>query len=170
MCKPRSTWSLSFPVPVSRSLQVSLLASQPTESAAGGEPCGEPAISIHSHHVSLVQWTTCLLPATRDTGLNPLGGLMWNRDSPVSVVLLHPLAYFPWWLEQASQHLLYIPESFTVASLAVASLAVAVRSPSLPSLCLSRSHLPIGPPVIPLFPSHSNPKYASWQTEKGTEM
>jgi hypothetical protein len=32
------------------------------ESAAGGEPCGEPAISLHSHHVSLVQWTTRLLP------------------------------------------------------------------------------------------------------------
>jgi hypothetical protein len=38
--------------------------------------CGEPAISHDSHHVSLVQWTTCLLPATRDTGSNPLGGLM----------------------------------------------------------------------------------------------
>ncbi len=21
--------------------------------------CGEPAISLHSHHLSLVQWTTC---------------------------------------------------------------------------------------------------------------
>jgi hypothetical protein len=28
-----------------------------TESAAGGEPCGEPAISHDSNHVSLVQWT-----------------------------------------------------------------------------------------------------------------
>ncbi len=27
------------------------------ESPAGGEPCGEPAISHDSHHVSLVQWT-----------------------------------------------------------------------------------------------------------------
>ncbi len=35
------------------------------ESAAGGEPCGEPAISLHFHHVSMVQWTTCLLPVTR---------------------------------------------------------------------------------------------------------
>ncbi len=40
----------------------------------GGEPCGEPAISLHSHHVSLVQWTTCLLPVTRDSGSNPQGG------------------------------------------------------------------------------------------------
>jgi hypothetical protein len=55
----------------------------------GGEPCGEPAISLHSHHVSLVQWTTCLLPLTRDPASKPMGGLMWNRDSPVSVVLLH---------------------------------------------------------------------------------
>jgi hypothetical protein len=38
MCKPKSTWSHSFPVPVSPSLQVSLLASQSTESAAGGSP------------------------------------------------------------------------------------------------------------------------------------
>jgi hypothetical protein len=36
--------------------------------------CGEPAISLHSHHVSLVQWTTHLLPFTRDLGSNPLGG------------------------------------------------------------------------------------------------
>ncbi len=52
-----------------------------------------PAISLHSHHVSLVQWTTRLLPATRDPGSKPLGGLMWNRDSPVSVISLH---WWPW--------------------------------------------------------------------------
>ncbi len=68
--------SHSFPVLVSHSLQVSLPASQPTKSAAGGEPCGEPAISLHSHHVSLVQWTTCLLPVTRDPGSNLLGGYL----------------------------------------------------------------------------------------------
>ncbi len=44
------------------------------ESAAGGEPCVELAISLHSHHVSLVQWTTRLLPVTRDLGSKPLGG------------------------------------------------------------------------------------------------
>jgi hypothetical protein len=38
--------------------------------------CGEPAISLHSHYVSLVQWTNPLLPVTRDPGSNPLGGLM----------------------------------------------------------------------------------------------
>jgi hypothetical protein len=54
-----------------------------------GEPCGEPAISLHSHHDSLVQWTTCLLPFTRDPGSNPQGVLMWNRNSPVSIVSLH---------------------------------------------------------------------------------
>jgi hypothetical protein len=37
-----------------------------TESAAGGEPCGEPAISHDSHHVSLVQWTN--LFASRHNG------------------------------------------------------------------------------------------------------
>jgi hypothetical protein len=39
-----------------------------------GEPCGEPAISLHSHHVSLVQWTTHLLPDTRDMDSKPQGG------------------------------------------------------------------------------------------------
>ncbi len=39
-----------------------------------GEPCGEPPISLHSHHVSLVQWTTRLLPVMRDPGSNPQGG------------------------------------------------------------------------------------------------
>ncbi len=38
--------------------------------------CGEPAISLHSHHVSLVQWTNPLLPVTRDLGSNPLGGYL----------------------------------------------------------------------------------------------
>jgi hypothetical protein len=33
--------------------------------------CREPAISLHSHHVSLVPWTTRLLPVMRDPGLNP---------------------------------------------------------------------------------------------------
>jgi hypothetical protein len=97
MCKLRSTWSHSFPVLVSRSLQVSLLASQLMESAAGGEPCGEPAISNDSHHVSLVQWTTCLLPATSYTGSNPLWGLMWNRDSPVSDVSLQAFKFLMTW-------------------------------------------------------------------------
>ncbi len=51
--------------------------------------CGEPAISLHSHHVSLVQWTTRF--RTRDPGLKPLERLVWNQDSPASVVSLH------WW-------------------------------------------------------------------------
>ncbi len=34
--------------------------------------CEDPAISLHSHHVSLVHWTTRLLPVTRDPGSNPL--------------------------------------------------------------------------------------------------
>ncbi len=36
----------------------------------------EPAISLHSHHVSLVQWNTRLLPVTRDPGSKPLGGAL----------------------------------------------------------------------------------------------
>ncbi len=51
--------------------------------------CEEPAISLQFHHVSLVQWTTCLLPVSRDPGSNPQGGvLVWNQDSSVSVVSL----------------------------------------------------------------------------------
>ncbi len=51
--------------------------------------CRGPAISLHSYHVSLVQWTTCLLPVMRDPGSNPQGVLVWNRDSPVNFVSLH---------------------------------------------------------------------------------
>ncbi len=52
------------------------------------EPCGEPAISLHSHYVSLVQCTTSLLSIMRDPGSIPREVLMWNRDSPVSIVSL----------------------------------------------------------------------------------
>ncbi len=54
--------------------------------------CGEPAISLHSYTVPLVQWSFRLLPVMRDPGSIPRGVLIWNWDSPVSVVLLH------WWL------------------------------------------------------------------------
>ncbi len=53
----------------------------------------KPAISLHSHHVKLVQWTTRLLPVMRDPGSIPRGVLMLIRDSPVSVVSLH---WWPW--------------------------------------------------------------------------
>jgi hypothetical protein len=53
--------------------------------------CGEPAISLYSHTVPLVQWSTRLLPVMRDPVQSPGGILMWNRDSPVSIVSLH------WW-------------------------------------------------------------------------
>ncbi len=52
------------------------------------------AISLHSYTVPLVQWSTHLLPIMRDPGSIPRGVLMWNRDSPVSVVSLH------WWPQQ----------------------------------------------------------------------
>jgi hypothetical protein len=53
--------------------------------------CGEPAISLHSHTVPLVQWSTRLLPVMRDLGSIPRGVLMWNQDSPVIIVSLY------WW-------------------------------------------------------------------------
>ncbi len=37
--------------------------------------CVEPAISLHSHHVSLVQWSTRLLPAMRNQVQSPGGFL-----------------------------------------------------------------------------------------------
>ncbi len=51
------------------------------------------AISVHSHTVSLVQRVDPLLPIMRDPGSIPRGVLMWNWDSPVSVVSLH---WWPW--------------------------------------------------------------------------
>ncbi len=51
--------------------------------------CREPAIFFHSHHVSLVQWTNPLLPVIRSWVQISWEVLMWNGDSPVSVVSLH---------------------------------------------------------------------------------
>ncbi len=72
--------------------------------------CGEPAISQHSYHVSLVQGTTYLLPVMRDPGSIPRGVLTWNWDSSVSVVSLHNwnsgmcngVADHNWWVEEKS--------------------------------------------------------------------
>ncbi len=54
-----------------------------------------PVESLQSHMIlTMSHWSsglTCLLPATRVIGSNPLEGLVWNRDSPVSIVSLH------WW-------------------------------------------------------------------------
>ncbi len=44
----------------------------------GGEPCGAPAISLHSHTVSLVQWVNPLLPVMRNPCSIPRGGT-WVR-------------------------------------------------------------------------------------------
>ncbi len=55
--------------------------------------CGEPAISLHLHTVPMVQWSTHLLPVMRGLGTIPWGVLVWNGDSPVSVVSLH---CWPW--------------------------------------------------------------------------
>jgi hypothetical protein len=53
--------------------------------------CGEPAISLRSYTVPLVQWSNRLLPVMRDPGSIPRGVLMWNQDSSVGIVSLH------WW-------------------------------------------------------------------------
>jgi hypothetical protein len=41
-----------------------------------GEPCGDPAISLHSYTVLLVHWSTRLLPIMRDLGSIPRGVFM----------------------------------------------------------------------------------------------
>ncbi len=51
--------------------------------------CEEPAISLHTHHVLLVQWTTCLLPVMRDPGSNPQGGYL----SETGILLLALFCY-----------------------------------------------------------------------------
>jgi hypothetical protein len=79
----------------------------------GGEPCGEPAISLQLPHVSLVQWTTRLLPVMRDRGSIPRGVQTWNRDSPVSVVSLQ------WHFYTVNQSRLLTPFYFLSASCVV---------------------------------------------------
>jgi hypothetical protein len=64
--------------------------------------CGEPAISLHSHTVPLVQWSTCLLP-----GSIPRVVLMWNQDSPVTIVSLHWWARRDWSLWPRLRQALY---------------------------------------------------------------
>jgi hypothetical protein len=58
--------------------------------------CGEPAISLYSHHVSLVQWTT-LLPVTRDPDSRSgcWGGALWRACNltAFSPCLTGPLDY-----------------------------------------------------------------------------
>ncbi len=82
--------SHSFPVPVSRSLQVSLLASQPTESAAGGEPCGEPAIS---HKFTMSHWSSglpvCFLPQGSQVQIP------WGDLCETGILLLAMSRYIP---------------------------------------------------------------------------
>ncbi len=56
--------------------------------------CGDPAISLHSYTVLLVQWSNHLLPVMRDLGSIPRRVLIWNRDSPVNVVSLQYLNFF----------------------------------------------------------------------------
>ncbi len=55
--------------------------------------CGEPAISLHSHTVTLVQLSTHLLPSWETRVQSPGGVLMWILDSPVIVVWLN---WWPW--------------------------------------------------------------------------
>ncbi len=65
----------------------------PTQSC-WGERCGGPAIS-HFHHVSLVQWTNRLLPATGGCGLRPRGATHTLKIGlPVSAVSLQNTDFY----------------------------------------------------------------------------
>ncbi len=72
----------------------------------GGEPGGEPAISLTSLHVSLVQWTTRLLPVMRDPGSNPQGYLCETR-----ILLLASMLFFSFYPPPTSMQniILYNP-------------------------------------------------------------
>ncbi len=63
---------------------------------------GEPVQSLQSHCIyTQFHWSTHLLPVMRDLGLVPRGVLMWNQDSPVSVVSLQPCH---WWVVCSCVH------------------------------------------------------------------
>jgi hypothetical protein len=49
------------------------------------EYCGDPAISLHSYTVPLIQWSTRLLPVMRDPGSIPRGVL---RETGILLVAL----------------------------------------------------------------------------------
>jgi hypothetical protein len=84
---PSHLISHSFSFPVSRSLQVLLPASQLTQLLGGS-----PVESLQSHFIlTMSQWSsgvTLCFPSQGTWVQIPWGGLMWNQDSPVSVVLL----------------------------------------------------------------------------------
>ncbi len=86
----------SFSVPVSRSLQVLLPASQPTKSSAGGG--GSPVETLQSHFIlTMSHWSSGLpvfFPSQGTQVQIPRGVLLWNRDSPVSIVSLLYHHYF----------------------------------------------------------------------------
>jgi hypothetical protein len=106
------------------------------------ENWGEPAISLHSHHVSLVQWTTCLLPVMRGSGSKSQGGT-WNLDSPVSIVSLH------WWPRPDSDHWLCCP-----------SLGASLCS--VPTMCKPAASSPFNGCFTGLRTSMCKPTWSTW--------
>jgi hypothetical protein len=71
-------------------LSFTLAAGLPTRFTTKGVGCWGGALwrACNLTSFSLVQWPTRLLPVTRDLVQIPWGVLMWNQDSPVSVVSL----------------------------------------------------------------------------------
>ncbi len=61
------------------------------ESAAGGEPCREPAISHDSHHVSLVQWTNLFASRHKGHRFKSPGGYLCGTG----ILLLAMSCYIP---------------------------------------------------------------------------
>ncbi len=126
--------SHSFPVPVSRSLQVSLLASQPTESAAKGEPCRELAISHDSHHVSLVQWTNLFASRHKGHRFKSPGGYLCGTGIPLLALSRY-----------TRQYNYFTYKSFPVSSvfyLHPSSLLSAPGNPSAPTAAAAAAVLP----------------------------
>jgi hypothetical protein len=74
--------------------------------------CGGPAISLHSHHVSMIQWITCLLPVTRDPGSNPQGGT-YVEPGFSCLRCLATLVTPTWWIIMASSEAGFVPKTIT---------------------------------------------------------
>ncbi len=64
--------------------------------------CREPAISLHSHHVSLVQWTTCLLPDPGCQDAQPVFAGAWLVAQIAGDSFFYRLC-LSWFLAQAGE-------------------------------------------------------------------
>ncbi len=110
---------------------------------------------LHFYHVSLVQWTICLLPATGGSGLRP-GGATHTLELglPVSYVSLHWWPQRDPWSPTMTSPMTWATGCFSHPSCPSSILTAAhrlmrhtVRTPSGPYPLLKRD--PCGAPAFP---------------------